>query len=132
MARYQHVVPDSLSSIVRSMKAAATRLVRTELKCGDDPMWLRSFYDIIILDPHARRNIERYIRLNPLLWYLDYENPHRHEGPIEILREELGDRLGLDTDSLDYLMKYESDYRKWRDRQLEELRSQEPDSMMVK
>ena len=45
--RYQHVIPNSLESIVRSFKAAVTRESHRK-KMSELPLWQHSFYDHII------------------------------------------------------------------------------------
>ncbi len=75
--RYQHVIPKSLGSIIRSYKAAVTREARQRAKCGDAPLWQRDFYDRVIRNPGELTRIRRYIENNPLAWSIDGNNPDK-------------------------------------------------------
>ncbi len=117
-ARFQHVTPNSLSSIIRSFKGAVTREINRSTYSvrvdQDQPLWLRSFHDHIIRDDVSYYYIERYINLNPLLWHLDSDNPEIHETPIDNLRWLLKERHNLDDNGLEYLINHEIEYRQWR------------------
>jgi putative transposase len=73
--KYQHVIPKSLGSIIRSYKAAVTR------ECYKNNhsyfKWQSLFYDRIIRSDKELSNIRDYINNNPLKWHLDEENPNR-------------------------------------------------------
>ncbi len=66
-SEFQHVIPNSLHSIIRSFKAAVTREAhrRASLRW---PGWQRSFYDRIIRDEIEHYFVRQYIELNPLIW----------------------------------------------------------------
>ena len=63
----------TLSVIVRTYKGAVTRWCRQNGHA--DFAWQPRFYDHIIRDARALRNIRRYIAENPMRWHLDRLNP---------------------------------------------------------
>ena len=72
---FQHVIPKSLGSIVRSFKAAVIRQFR---KNGyPDFLWQRNYFEHIIRNDKELNNIRDYIVNNPLKWSIDEENPNR-------------------------------------------------------
>lgn len=67
-----NIVSGSLSSIVRSYKAAVTKEIN--LICnqtGTSLVWQRNFYEHIIRDDNALEKIRQYIVENPLNWETD-------------------------------------------------------------
>ncbi len=77
----------TLGKIVRSFKARAARLIH---KAGDDAFGRqRNDHDRIIRSDREYYFIERYIRLKPLLWHLDTDNPGRHEMSFDELKRML-------------------------------------------
>jgi REP element-mobilizing transposase RayT len=65
----------SLGEIVRSFKAATTRMIR---QAGmTDFAWQASYYEHIIRNEHELERIRNYIVSNPLMWNDDPENPSR-------------------------------------------------------
>jgi REP element-mobilizing transposase RayT len=75
--RYQKIIPGSISTIVRSFKAAVTKSCRDQ---GFDHFrWQRNFYEHIIRDDDDLNRIREYILNNPLQWSLDSSR----EIPIE-------------------------------------------------
>jgi putative transposase len=71
--QFQHVIPQSLGSIVRSYKAAVTRECRERDFQGF--RWQRNYYDHIIRDDKDLDNIREYIANNILRWIYDKDNP---------------------------------------------------------
>lgn len=70
--RFGNIVASSLSSIVRSYKAAVTKEIN--LICnqtGTSLVWQRNFYEHIIRDENALEKIRKYIAENPLNWQKD-------------------------------------------------------------
>jgi|GEM_PF-310123 len=59
----------SISTIVRSYKSAVTKLCRR--KGYPDFGWNTRYWDVVVRDKRALRNIRRYIRDNPLNWPKD-------------------------------------------------------------
>ena len=63
--KYQNIVAGSLSSIIRSYKAAVTKKCR---ELGYEYTWHRNFYEHIISRDKELFNIRKYIRYNALKW----------------------------------------------------------------
>jgi|CXWL01.1.fsa_nt_gi REP element-mobilizing transposase RayT len=57
----------SLPAIVRSFKAASTRIVRNEI-ARYLPLWHRNYYERILSDRLALDTVRRYIANNPARW----------------------------------------------------------------
>jgi REP element-mobilizing transposase RayT len=72
---FQHVIPNSIPSIVRSFKAAVTRSCRK--KNYQDFCWQRNYYEHIIRNEKELNNIRDYIAGNVLQWTAEhiYELP---------------------------------------------------------
>jgi len=68
---------DSLSSVIASMKSAASRTANRISKQSAGSIWQRSFYDHVIRDESELQVIRQYIIDNPRQWELDRENPKR-------------------------------------------------------
>ena len=65
---YQHIIPKSLGSIVRSFKGAVTR------ECGKRRIpfrWQRNYHERIIRDNGQLNNTRKYIRNNPTRWFIE-------------------------------------------------------------
>jgi len=72
---FQHVIPNSLGSIIRSYKAAISRECRKQKY--SDFSWQRNYYEHIIRNDKDLNNIREYISNNPIKWCLDENNPNR-------------------------------------------------------
>ncbi len=72
---YQHVIPKSVGSIIRTYKAAVTRWCN---KNGSEHFaWQRNYYEHVIRDENDLERIRNYIASNPANWSADDENPGR-------------------------------------------------------
>lgn len=71
--RFQKPVTGSVPTIVRTYKAAVTRLVGS--KIGRSSLWHRNYYEHVIRDDDEHQLIHEYIETNPLTWSSDQENP---------------------------------------------------------
>ncbi len=72
---YQHVIPKSVGSIIRTYKAAVTRWCN---KNGSEHFaWQRNYYEHVIRDENDLERIRNYIAGNPANWSADDENPGR-------------------------------------------------------
>ena len=67
----------SLGAIVGQYKSAVTRRINRIRKTPGAPVWQRNYYEHIVRKEDELRRIREYIRLNPLKWGLDRENPNR-------------------------------------------------------
>jgi putative transposase len=67
--RFQHLVPDSISTIVGQFKAVVTRISRrdghTEIR------WQRNYYETVIQSEDGLYRIRKYIENNVRKWSLD-------------------------------------------------------------
>ncbi len=105
--------PGSLSTIVRSFKAAVTKEAREKGLFPDKPLWQSRFYDRIIRDDVGRFFVRQYIELNPLMWYLDSDNADAHRTSINELRKTLHEKYHLDGNILERVIEHEVTYRDW-------------------
>jgi len=72
-----NVAPGSLGAIVRSFKSAVTKRINEIQNTAGTPVWQRNYYEHIVRNEDELGRIREYIRLNPLKWELDRENPNR-------------------------------------------------------
>jgi len=70
--KYQHIIPKSLGSIIRSFKAAVTH--ECWLCRHRDFRWQRNYYDHIIRNDRELNNIRDYIQNNVLRWAFEKNN----------------------------------------------------------
>ncbi len=103
-------VPGSLGAIVRSFKSAVTKCIH-ERGVSRGKIWQRNYYDRIIRTDVEYYFVERYIRLNPLLWHLDSYNPDVRTMPIDQFKRLLKERHNLDDHAIEYLVDCEMNYR---------------------
>jgi REP element-mobilizing transposase RayT len=111
--RYQHVIPKSLGSIIRSFKAAVTREIGRGKEHRLATIWQRDFYDHIIRGDVDHFFVEQYIERNPIMWELDADNPQVRKIPIETFRKILQKEHDLNGLQLEKLIDYEMGYRQW-------------------
>jgi len=71
--KYQHIIPGSIGSIIRSYKSAVTRWCNKNNH--QNFQWQRNYYEHIIRNENELNRIREYIQNNPLKWELDRENP---------------------------------------------------------
>ncbi|RKY87205.1 hypothetical protein DRQ11_06870, partial [candidate division KSB1 bacterium] len=69
----------SLGAIVGNFKSVTARRINRIRKTPGTPVWQRNYYEHIGRNETELARIREYIRLNPLKWELDRENPY----PIE-------------------------------------------------
>jgi REP element-mobilizing transposase RayT len=63
----------TLGEIVRTYKAASTRMIRH--RANPDFAWQRNYYEHIIRNEESINRIRQYILDNPSCWAIDRENP---------------------------------------------------------
>ncbi|HRJ55454.1 MAG TPA: hypothetical protein PLV64_04145 [Anaerolineales bacterium] len=73
--KYGEPVKGSLPTIIRTYKAAVTRLIGREL--NETGIWQRNYYEHIIRNEKDLQNKTDYIEANSRLWDEDDENPLR-------------------------------------------------------
>jgi hypothetical protein len=72
--RFQETIAGSIPTIIRTYKAAVTRLIwRIDDKAA--PVWQRNYYEHIIRNPADWNRIRLYIESNAAHWKEDEENP---------------------------------------------------------
>jgi putative transposase len=74
---FQYPVPGSLSTIIRSYKAAVTRRVRELSEKSSIEVWQSNYFERVIRDGPEFGKIAHYIRENPATWHRDVDNPVR-------------------------------------------------------
>ena len=67
----------SLGAIVGNFKSVTARRINRIRKTPGAPIWQRNYYEHIVRNETELNRIRQYIRLNPMKWELDRENPHR-------------------------------------------------------
>ena len=72
---FQHIIPKSLGSIIRTYKSAVTHWCRNN--GYGNFVWQRNYHEHIIRKEEALNCIREYIMTNPLSWDLDKENPYQ-------------------------------------------------------
>jgi putative transposase len=103
---FGHPKPGCLSTIIGSFKSASTRTAHELQALGGRRLWQSRFYDHIIRDDYEYHMIERYICLNPSMWYLDTMNPHVMECNPEQARTELRQVCG-DESTVEWILNHE-------------------------
>ncbi len=88
-----HPSPQTLGSIVRGVKGAATSRLRTACRNPDLRVWQRNYYEHVIRDDRDLQRIRTYIANNPMQWTEDENNPTRiAQGQSSNTRAAVGDR----------------------------------------
>ena len=84
-------VPRSLGLVMAGFKASVTSRAKRELNITG--IWQRNYYDHIIRNDRELKNIQWYIRNNPLNWQLDRDNVQniRKLSPPERVEEYIKD-----------------------------------------
>ena len=75
--QFRMMISESLPSIIRGFKSAATRRINILRNVPGAPVWQRNYYEHVIRDEASLNRIRGYIINNPLSWELDRENPER-------------------------------------------------------
>ena len=68
-----HAQPHPLGEIIRTYKAASTRMIRQTANTGFT--WQRNYYEHIVRSDESLNRIPQYIGENPARWAIDRENP---------------------------------------------------------
>ena len=78
---FQKPTKASVPTIVRSFKAAVTRLAREQFNASDDQIWQRNYFERVLRDGKEYSDASRYILENPKNWEWDKQNPHAKRLP---------------------------------------------------
>ena len=73
--RKNRLKSNSLSTIIRSFKSAATRRANQMMKTAGAPLWQRNYYEHVIRNEDELSRIRSYIDTNPYRWNIDKNNP---------------------------------------------------------
>jgi REP element-mobilizing transposase RayT len=65
----------SLPTIVGAFKSAATKRINEARNTPGAPVWQRNYYESVIRNESALKDIRLYIQTNPACWAQDAENP---------------------------------------------------------
>lgn len=68
-------ISNSIPTIVRSFKAAATKRINLLRGAQDQPVWQRGYYEHVIRNEDALRKFRLYVEHNPRMWSYDRANP---------------------------------------------------------
>ena len=71
----------SLGAIIGSFKAAVARRINLAKGTPGQGVWQRGYYERVVRNEDELRSVREYIRLNPLKWRFDRENPLRVADP---------------------------------------------------
>ncbi len=71
--RFGPLVPNSLGSVVRAFKAAATKTARESGAWSTGTIWQRGYHERLIRTARELEDRRNYIRENPLRWATDRE-----------------------------------------------------------
>jgi putative transposase len=74
---YQHIIPQSVGSIIRGFKIGVTKWFRE--RSPNISIWQRGFFDHIIRDAKSLYFIRGYIQNNPSAWGQEKENHLKNE-----------------------------------------------------
>ena len=110
-SQFQHVIPGSIGSVIRSFKAAATREAHRQGYRGQ--IWQRNYFEHIIRDDVSFFFITEYIAHNPFWWSLDAENPHVNRNDLAGLERALIEKLNPGAKPLAAILEMEKRYRGW-------------------
>ena len=106
--------PGDLGTTIRSFKAAVTAKVHEQGLSSESTIWQSRFHDHIVRDDRSRFFIELYIELNPIMWYLDSDNPKARALSPDALRAFLREKHGIDGYLLEHIVQFELSYRVWK------------------
>ncbi len=80
--KFQHIIPNSMGSIVRGFKIGVTKWFRQNTRVH--VVWQRNFYEHIIRNDVSLNRIREYIMYNPIRWAADRDNPNGNPDKTEI------------------------------------------------
>jgi len=75
IAHFTRPSPGSISTIIRSYKAAVTAQINIYRATPNSPVWQRGFHEHIVRDEDSLNRIREYIARNPANWLNDRDHP---------------------------------------------------------
>ncbi|MBI5474419.1 MAG: hypothetical protein HY961_18940 [Ignavibacteriae bacterium] len=102
-----------LGNVIAYFKYQATKQINQMRSTPGKKVFQRGYYDHIIRSEVESFFIERYVELNPLLWFVDPDNLKACAMPEDELRRVLIERHGLDDNAIACLVDHELNYRSW-------------------
>ena len=77
----------SLGRIIGAFKTVSTKRINELRGIRGMQFWQRNYYEHVIRNERSLNAIRRYIHDNPLLWYLDEDNPRcQNSSPDDMTR----------------------------------------------
>ena len=101
----------TLGDVVAYFKYQATKHINEITQTPGGKVFQRNYHDHIIRDDIDHFFVQQYIELNPLLWYLDTDNPDIHRISIDDLRKTLHEKHNLNGFVLERMIEHELGYR---------------------
>ncbi len=68
-------IANSLSTIIGAFKSAVSKSINILRNSPAMPVWQRNYFEHVIRNKKELFRIREYIRLNPVQWDIDEENP---------------------------------------------------------
>ena len=75
LQRFGKPIPGSIPTIVRSFKSAASKRARESGLAIGESIWQRGYFEHIVRNTDEYVEIANYIRLNPVRWEIEKNNP---------------------------------------------------------
>jgi REP element-mobilizing transposase RayT len=72
---HKSITPHSIGSIIGQFKSAATKQINRVRQTPAAPVWQRNYWEHIIRNDADLSRIRRYIRYNPMRWWIDHRGP---------------------------------------------------------
>jgi REP element-mobilizing transposase RayT len=106
----------TLGDIVGAFKSITTHQYALGVKERGWPpftrrLWQRNYYEHVIRNEISLSAIRLYIEGNPVLWPYDHDNPCRETSHLDRTHRALAKQGGFTGRELDFIMKFESEYR---------------------
>ena len=92
----------------------ATKMTHDQGMRPGENLWQPRFHDHIIRSDVEHFYVQRYVEMNPLLWYLDSNNRVSHDTSLEDLSRVLKEQHSLNESAVKYLIERETEYRSWQ------------------
>ena len=77
----------------------------------DRTLWQRNYYEHVIFSLKELGNIRRYIRVNPIMWRHDRDNPEAVAPDRDQVGQILAERFETTEDEVDFILGFDDKYR---------------------